>query len=433
MPRESSDFVADRDALFEQLAVMIDAHAARGDCFALLIVKIRQFRRFNISRGYPAADRLLDGIASCLGDISRQQDFLARVGNAEFAMLLPEVRNPGHASLAAIKILESLREPIAAGEDNYLVNPSIGIAIFPEHGENIEDLYRNAEKALCRAHGSSQAFATFDDVDNGDEGFDFDFESALARAIEKDQFELYFQPQVCLANGRLFGAEALIRWKHEDRGFIRPDIFIPVAERSGQISDITRWTLNAALWFLQSWPAQMSAMKVAVNLSTRMLGEPDFAELVSAAASLYGVEHERLTLEITESALVEDLATSFGTLDDLKSLGINISIDDFGTGYSSMAYFKNIPANELKIDQSFIRHMLENRMDQHIVETIIRMAQGFDLAVVAEGVEEDTTLRRLESLGCDVAQGYHIARPMPRDEFMQWTARYLESCASAAS
>lgn len=433
MQADSSDIAGDRTALFERLSSMIDSHAAGGDRFALLIINIRQFRRFNIVEGYRTADHLLEAITTCLLGVSRSQDYVARVGNAEFAILLPEIRNSGHASLAAIKIIESLREPIGAGSGNYRVNPSIGIAVFPEHAESVENLYRSAETALCRAHTSSQAFALGDDDDSGKKSYDFDLESALDRAIEKDQFELYFQPQISLADGHLFGAEALIRWKHEDQGFIRPDIFIPVAEQSGQISDITRWTLNAALWFMQSWPISMAAMKVAVNLSTRMLDEADFAQLVSAAASLYGVEHERLTLEITESALVEDLATSFGILDDLGSRGVNISIDDFGTGYSSMAYFKNIPANELKIDQSFIRHMLENQMDQHIVETIIRMAHGFHLAVVAEGVEDEATLRQLKKLGCDVAQGYHLARPMPRDEFLQWTARYFETRDSSAN
>ena len=223
----------------------------------------------------------------------------------------------------------------------------------------------------------------------------------------------------------VFGAEALIRWENKERGFIRPDIFIPIAEQSGQIQDITWWSLNTALRHAMEWPKPWKPLKVAVNISAKILKDLAFVDSVRSALSVWGVSPEQLILEITESALMEDTSRSFITLEELKAIGVGISIDDFGTGYSSMAYFKNIPANELKIDQSFVFHMLSNAMDQHVVNTIIELAHGFDLKVVAEGIENVETFEALKELNCDVAQGYHVARPMPQKEFIQWLNKFL--------
>ena len=191
-----------------------------------------------------------------------------------------------------------------------------------------------------------------------------------------------------------------------------------------QIHSITWWTINAALRLIKDWPDTFVPLKVAVNLSAKVLRDPDLVDSVRSALSIWDTEHHRLTLEITESALMEDMSTSFITLDELKSLGVNISIDDFGTGYSSMAYFKYIPANELKIDQSFVRYMLENSMDEHIVKTVIEMAHGFDIDVIAEGVENKETYEALKELGCNIAQGYYLAKPMPQEQFIDWLNHY---------
>ena len=421
------DNQGNRESLFSKIEELITSHRARSKCFALLIININQFRRFNVNHGCSVADSLLVTFATYLAEIARQQDYIARIGNAEFAMLLPAVHNEGHASLAAIKIIEKLKGPLIIDLKKFQITANIGIALFPDHAGDVESLVKNAELALSDARKGSQPYAIYSDPDQTIESCDWDIEAELQKAIEKNQFDLYFQPQAFLDSGQLFGAEALIRWNNGSKGFIRPDLFIPLAEESGQIIDITQWTLNSALWFRKSWPKEMALMNVAVNISTKMLSEPEFVKMVCNAVELYAVEYQRLTLEITESALVEDMAISISVLDELKSLGVNISIDDFGTGYSSMAYFRNIPANELKIDQSFIRYMLENQMDQHIVETIIRMARGFDLKVVAEGVEDQETFDALKRLQCDLVQGYHLARPMPGDIFLNWVDCYLAS------
>lgn len=423
------DSQGNRESLFAKIEELIASSRVRSKCFALLIVNINQFRRFNINHGCSVADSLLTTFASYLAEIAREQDYIARIGNAEFAMLLPAVRNEGHASLAAIKLIEKLKDPLIIDRKKFHITADIGIALCPDHAEDVESLIRNAELALSDARKGSQSYSIYSDPGQAIETCDWDIEAELQKAIEKNQFELYFQPQIFLHSGQLFGAEALIRWNNGSKGFVRPDLFIPLAEESGQIVDITQWTLNSALWFRKSWPTEMAQMNIAVNISTKILREPEFVEMVCNAVELYAAEYQCLTLEITESALVEDMATSLSVMEELKSLGVNISIDDFGTGYSSMSYFRNIPANELKIDQSFIRYMLENQMDQHIVETIIRMARGFDLKVVAEGVEDQQTFEALKHLRCDLVQGYHLARPMPGDVFLNWVDCFLENQA----
>jgi diguanylate cyclase (GGDEF)-like protein len=415
---------ADRQALIERLENLINKHQAGQKKFALLLIKLNHFRQFNITHGYPAGDRLLIEFCRRLRAIAREHDFVARMGSSDFAMVFPEILNEGHATLAAIKLLSSLDESFEMDGGAINISASIGIVIFPDHASELDDLLRKAETSLIAAQNDIQSYSIYQETTKTSGLNRWDIESGLDKAIEKSQFDLYFQPQVYLDDGRLYGAEALIRWQNDDQGFIRPDIFIPIAEQSGHIYDITKWTINAALWLMKEWPQTSTPLKAAVNISTKMLAEPGLVETVQNALGIYGIPYEQLTLEITESALVEDLSASFKSLEELQSLGVNISIDDFGTGYSSLAYFKNIPANELKIDQSFVSYMLENQMDQHIVKTVIKMAQGFDLKVVAEGIEDRETFLALKSLGCDIAQGYYLAKPMPQQEFIQWLQDY---------
>ena len=417
-------YVADRTALFDDLEHYISAHQASGKRLAVMLININHFRKINIVYGYQAGDRLLEEFVDRLHDLCREQDYIARVGNAEFIMLLPEILNEGHATLAAHKLLGSLAELFDLGEQKHKVTAKMGIALFPDHATDISSLIQKAEIALMDARNGIQLYSIYSEKEQEVEFNTWDIEVELQNAQDRDEFELFFQPQINLNNGQIFGAEALIRWNNGDRGYVRPDVFIPIAEHSGQIHSITWWTINAALRMINDWPTDWAPLKVAVNISAKALRDPDLVESIRSAMSIWGTQHDRLTLEITESALMEDLATSFSTLEDLRSLGLNISIDDFGTGYSSMAYFKYIPANELKIDQSFVFHMLENAMDQHIVKTVIEMAHGFDLKVVAEGIENQETLKALNQLGCDIAQGYYLARPMPQEDFLQWLRDY---------
>lgn len=417
-------YVANRDSLLRDLEHYIADHLTEGKKLAILLININHFRQINVVYGYQAADHLLEEFTHRLQELSRQQDYIARVGNSEFIMVLPEILNEGHVTLAAHKLLSSLNSPFPLDGHNHKINADMGIALFPDHAIDIQGLIQKAELALLTARHSADAYSIYTEKSQKVEVNNWDIEDELRSAQERDEFELYFQPQVDLKTGKLFGAEALIRWKNPDKGFIRPDIFIPISEQSGQIHSITWWTINAALRLIKDWPETQPPLKVSVNLSAKVLSDPELVNSVRSALSIWGAKPEQLTLEVTESALMEDMDTSFITLDELRSFGLNISIDDFGTGYSSMAYFKYIPANELKIDQSFIRYMLDNEMDQHIVKTVIEMAHGFDIKVVAEGIENEETFTSLKNLGCDIAQGYYLAKPMPQENFIEWLKNY---------
>ena len=417
---DTASYVADRSSLLRELEHYLVDHLSENKKLAILLININHFRQINVVYGYHAADNLLKEFAKRLQNLSRKQDYIARVGNSEFILVLPEILNEGHVTLAAHKLLSSLNLPFSLSDNKHKVTADMGIALFPDHAIDIQGLILKAELALIEARQSAQSFSIYTKKSQQLEFNNWDIEDELINALERDEFELNFQPQVDLQTGKLFGAEALIRWNNGDKGSIRPDIFIPISEKSGQIHSITWWTINAALRLIKDWPCQQVPLKVAVNLSAKVLNDPELVHSVRSALSIWGADPEQLTLEVTESALMEDMDTSFITLDELRSFGINISIDDFGTGYSSMAYFKYIPANELKIDQSFIRYMLENDMDQHIVKTVIDMAHGFDITVVAEGIEDEETYDALKQLGCDIAQGYYLAKPMPQDDFIQW-------------
>ncbi len=416
--------LVNRDSLFDELNHYVEQHQQSGKKLALLLVNIDHFRKLNTVFGYQTGDAFLHDFARRLDDISRSKDYIARMGNSEFIMLLPEIINVGHAELAVHKLLNAMNEPFIVDEHSHKISAHVGISIYPDHGEELHQLMQKAEIAMMSARNSPQAYAFFSETSEEAEINAWDIEGELEAALENDGFQLYYQPQVSMQSGHVFGAEALIRWQHQTRGFIRPDIFIPVAEQSGQILPITWWCINTALRQLKEWPTSWRPLKVSVNISARVLKDVAFVDSVKSALSIWGVPAEQLTLEVTESALVDDVTTSFITLEELRSLGVGISIDDFGTGYSSMAYFKNIPANELKIDQSFVFYMLENAMDQHIVNTVIELGRGFNLKVVAEGIENMETFQALKELGCDIAQGYHIARPMPLADLVQWLTEH---------
>jgi diguanylate cyclase (GGDEF)-like protein len=417
-------YVTDRNTIFTELEQFLSTHLTDKKNLALLLININHFRQINIAYGHQVGDLLLDKFFLRLKKLARGQDYIARMGNSEFILALPEIINEGHAALAAHKLLSSLNEPFDLGICKHKVTADMGITLFPNHASNINDLLQKAEIALLEARNSIESYSIYSENSRQIDINSWDIEIELQNARDQDEFELFFQPQIYLQTGLVIGAEALIRWKNKSRGYIRPDLFIPVAERSGQIYDITWWTINAALRLMKDWPVMETPLNVSVNISAKVLRNHDLVDYIKSALSIWDTEPDRLILEITESALMEDMTTSFNTLDNLRALGLTISIDDFGTGYSSMAYFKNIPASELKIDQSFVSYMLENSMDQHIVKTIIKLAHGFDLKVVAEGIENKETFEALKELGCDVAQGYYLAKPMSQEDLIRWLNNY---------
>ena len=399
---------------------------------ALLVLDIRQFGRINIKHGYAAGDSTLQAVAKVLADVCREGDQIARVGDDQFALILPAILNSGHAELAAHKIQRLLDVPVYLDHDTIHCAADIGIALYPEHARGADALLAAADEAQRRARSSAQPFCVAQHHPDDEASEHWDIEMALEDAIQKSEMRVYFQPKISLVTGKPTGAEALVRWENPFRGIVSPDEFIPIAETTGFIRPLTEWMLNSALRLASEWEHPWGRQEVSVNVPTRILERADFVDTVMSARELWRSEDSRLCIEILEQSFIENIDEVFAKLKGLQEQDVKISIDDFGTGYSSLSYFRDIPADELKIDRSFVAGLLKERDNANIVELIVDLAHRFGLQVVAEGVEDVQTLSALKKLHCDIAQGYFIARPMPAEAYHQWLANYRGINATGA-
>ena len=387
----------------------------------LLVVHLENFDRLVSAFGYKMGQRLIGAFAEQLREHVRAQDKIVRISDSKFAIIVSSLRNPGILVLAANKIGKICAKPIPIGSNELTANLRIGMAAAPAHGSDAETLLQNAETALLAAVSDEADYSIFEPDQLRRVTDSLRLEVELDLAIKRKEFELYFQPKISTRDFRPCGAEALIRWNNPDRGFVSPEVFIPLADRSGRIEPLTSYVLNAALKQAAEWPEPLS---VSVNVSAKMLQSPDLADMVEVALKLWNFEPARLVIEITEGALMSNPETSFEILTDIRKLGVKISIDDFGTGYSSFAYFKNIPADELKIDKSFVMNMFDDAGDKKIVRAIIQLSKEFGLDVTAEGIEDQRTAQILAELECDRLQGYHYSRPIPQQDFIAWLSHY---------
>lgn len=390
----------------------------------LLVLEVKDFRRINTLYGYTAGDQVLQAFAEVLLQVSRKQDYPARIGDSQFALLLNGILSEEHAKLAAFKIQRLLENPVEFGFDKIRCVASIGIALCPMNASEPEDLLREGEKALDSAKQSDQLIGIVEKRDEDSISDNWDIEVELVNAIDNSQLEVYFQPKISVVTGTPTGAEALIRWQSPTRGLVGPNLFIPVAESTGFIKPLTNWMLNSALRLSSEWTERWGDLKVSVNIPTRLLEQPDFVDIVLSAQGLWKKKGITLCLEILEQSFISDVSSCFKILKDLQSAGIEISIDDFGTGYSSLSYFRDIPANELKIDQSFVMGLLDDKANENIVGLIIDLAHRFDLTVVAEGVENAEIMSVIQSLECDEVQGYYFSKPMPAEQFNHWLENF---------
>jgi diguanylate cyclase (GGDEF)-like protein len=387
---------------------------------ALLVVDIDGFAKLNAAHGYEFGDQALKYVAQHLRSIARAQDYVGRLGDNRFGILLTRIMNQGHAELAVQQVLRHLEVPFQGAKGTVRLNATIGVAVCPQHASHPEFLLRQAEKSLELARETGARWMTPPDAQQN-EGFSeyWDLEIELDGAIQRGELLLNYQPKLRARDLRTVGAEALMSWPHRARGSVPPDLFIPIAESTGQIRPMTMWALNTALRHASTWrhPAPLS---VAVNIPADMVARDDLPDMVENALRLWGTPGVELVLEITERSLVSDPKQSFRTLARIRELGVKVSIDDFGTGYSCLAYFKNIPADELKIDQSFVQGMATDTASADIATLIIQLAHRFGLTVVAEGVEDERTLALLRERECDVVQGHLFAKAMRLDAFSQW-------------
>ncbi len=411
--------VANRRLLAKELQAAVDEGSRHQRRFAVVLIDLDRFKHVNDSLGHLVGDEVLVTIVRRIENSIRATERLARLGGDEFIVLASDVSRPEDAELLARRLLAQVAEPLVVAGTEIPVGASVGIALFPDHGTDATTLLQHADAAMyavkSRGGGDVRFFAqetpTFGRAE-------LELECALKHAIERQQLELHFQPQVNLANNRIIAAEALVRWRHPQRGLILPGAFIPLAEQTDLIVPIGAWVLTEACRWGQRWNSTgLGPLRVAVNLSPRQFKDREFAAAVRGALRETGFNPGLLDLELTENTVMGDVTVAAEVLRNLADLGLGIALDDFGTGYSSLSYLRRLPLKKLKIDRSFIQELVVSREDAQIVRGIISLAHSLRLQVIAEGVETHEQLTVLRRLGCDQYQGDLCSAPLSAERF----------------
>ena len=394
---------------------------------ALMVIDIDRFKTINDSLGYGIGNQLLIDVAKRLKGCVREIDTVSRQGGDEFILLLPNLPNPDNCVTLVGELMAQISQPFFIMDKELALSVSVGIALYPDDGNDFESLMKKADMAMYRAKSAGRNTYRFFNEEMNDEATEqLNISVGLRKALENNQFQLYYQPQLKIRGGALIGAEALIRWNHPEFGMVSPARFIPVAEESGLIIPIGDWVMQEACREVVKWAqAGMKNPVVAVNLSALQFTHGDIEDSVARAIRDSGIAPEMLELELTESIMIRDTENVLATVKRLKSMGVRLSIDDFGTGYSSLSYLKRFAVDKLKIDQAFIRELVTNQDDAAIVRAIIQMACSLGLRTIAEGVETADVLDKLKLYRCDEVQGYYLGRPMPADDFMAYLLRHL--------
>ncbi len=403
-----------RSLLQDRLTQTVAAAHRDKDSFALMFLDLDRFKYINDTLGHHAGDEMLRVVARRLNEAIREGDTVARLGGDEFIVLLRETGADG-ALFVAEKLLTSVAQPLDIDGVEMSTDVSIGICMYPDDGSDAETLMKNADAAMYHAKEQGRNnFQFFTRQLNEKARQHFDMERELRLALERDEFELYYQPQIDLSNDRIVGLEVLLRWNHPRRGLVAPGEFIPLAEESDLIVAIGEWVLRTACGQARSWhDLGLQTIPMAVNLSLRQLRDKHLAALLKRLLEETALPHWTLELELTESVMLHDAQVALAFIAEVRGLGIMLSIDDFGTGYSSLGYLKKLSLDKLKIDQSFISDINNNPDDAAIVRTIINLAHGLGIRVIAEGVETQEQLEMLRAEDCDEVQGYWISRPLP--------------------
>lgn len=407
--------------LLDRLQQAVNQAERENHRVALMFLDLDRFKQVNDSLGHQIGDELLVAVVERLQACVRETDTISRQGGDEFVIVLPDIRDSNAASIIAEKILDTLREPFEIAGHQISTSFSIGVSLYPDDGKEIEALMQNADTAMYHAKESGRNnYHFYTESMNANAAERLRLQNKMRHAVEHGLFELYFQPLISLADMRVIGCEALIRWNDQEEGWIPPAKFIPLAEETGQILAIDAWVLREACRHARTWmDADLPPLTVAVNISALQFKRGMIVDSVNAALSSSGLPPGRLEVELTESVLIQDTQQTKRQLDALNAIGVRLSIDDYGTGYSNLSYLKQLDVDKLKIDQSFVKDMLTDELDAIIVRSTIELAHNLGLRVLAEGVEDQSVQLLLQRLGCDEAQGYHIGRPMPAHAFMQ--------------
>jgi diguanylate cyclase (GGDEF)-like protein len=406
--------------LLDTLEDVIDDCIRQDSRMALLVLDYSGIETLLPVLGYRQASCILDTVRTRLQEIKRPSDIFVRIGQQRFALVISDLKFPAMIELLVNKVnnaLEGLR-PVT-GLD-VTVNPKTGVALYPEHGRTPEELLLAADTAAQAAFAAGNGLVHAGTPAHDRVYIDKVIESELESAFMRSSFELHYQPKITLASGRLYGAEALIRWNHPEYGMISPDSLVPVIEKSSLLQEITLWVLNTALHQSMSMRERSPDFRIAVNLSPALLYSPDLAELVMRALRIWNTDPRMLILEITETTMMVDQEVSQHNLRQLGEAGVQLSIDDFGTGYSSYAYLQQLQVQELKIDKSFILDLLKDGSSDRLVRSMVNLGRDLGIKVLAEGIESREVLEHLVDMGCEYGQGFFIARPMPYEKMLAW-------------
>ena len=387
---------------------------------AVLAMDLDGFKEINDSLGHAAGDELLVELGRRLKAALRSSDTVARLGGDEFGVLLPNARIPADVLRAVTRMQAAVGSPITIQGLSLSLEASIGIALYPDDGRDVETLLQCADGAMYHAKREKSGWAFYDPSRVRHDIARLTLTNELRRALDQRELVLYYQPKAILADGEVHAVEALLRWNHPLRGLVPPDEFIPMAQQTSLIKPLTLYVIDEALRQCRSWQDDGLRLAIAVNLSARNLVDGDFPTQVAGLLERWHVEPALLEFEITESAMLADPLRTKVILEQLSAMGIRLSVDDFGTGYSSLAYLKRLPVNEIKVDRSFVMNMDEDEDDATIVRSTIDLGRNLGLDVVAEGVENEQVWDRLKALGCTAAQGYYLSRAVPAPELRTW-------------
>lgn len=422
-----------RNLFFQNLPDTVQAMSERGEKMALMFIDLDGFKDVNDLLGHDAGDLLLKDTAGRLTASVRPRDVVARLGGDEFTVILPEIQEPEDAALIARRVLDVLRRPYElAGREAY-ISGSIGIALYPDDAQDADGLIKAADAAMYVAKDQGKAtYQFFTGALREKEVETQALGRALERALDHDEFTLLYLPKVSLADGRVTGMEALLRWKSDSLGAVTPDRFIPLLEERGLITSVGDWVLRTAGAQWKAWKERFGLdLRIAINLSARQLRGRGFAKQFGETLESVGLPPGCVELEITETSVISQRSRTTDVLQDLHDLGVNLTMDDFGTGYASLRYLQSLPVSSVKVDRTFVQHLLEDDEDRAIILSIVSMAHAFGKAVVAEGVETQEQMDALKDLGCDEAQGFLIAPPLSADEVNAFLAERMGDFVAA--
>ena len=424
--------LANRSLFLDRLAQYMRGAASGGHQLAVAVIDLERFKNINDSLGQPAGDALLRQVAEWLMVITGDASLLARVGADHFAGVLLQVRQGGDVARLLEKTMEAfLNHPFRIDDGVFRLAAKVGVALYPEDGTDADTLFRNAEAALKRAKASGERYLFYTQTMTAKAAASLNLENQLRQALDNDEFVLHYQPKVSLASGKLVGAEALIRWNDPRTGLVPPGDFMPTLEATGLIYEVGRWALHQAIADYLRWrSAGLAVVRTAVKVSPLQLRHRGFVAEIEQLVGVDQLAAAALELEITESAIMEDIKRNSASLQAIRGLGVRIAIDDFGTGFSSLSYLARLPVDALKIDRAFVVDMTVGPEGLALVSTIIKLAQALKLKVVAEGVETEEQSRLLRLLNCDEMQGYYVSKPLPVEVF---AAGYLVAPSATAA